>query len=291
MKEFTKQLKEMGFKRKSQRVFWYDNNGLFYVVSFKIEKDKELPKVGFEVSHAGMFGDGAPAQRCSPVGGWVCPYGVHNQAHYDGGKRPEWAFLERMVKEYFSYFKTAADWSTAIRTLKERAWPKIEEVPIDDGAGGMPPAWFINDIPNELKTASDFRKEIHSLFERNFEKYGFSFLDEHKIYVRERGELFDCIYFWHDEVSTFFRVKAWIWSKRLEGGEIPAFSELVDYYVPGLIRTADFLRDENAFDALLEKAIAFTGQFTTVREYVDYLKNNGNWLAKPRWDEINALLG
>ena len=56
-----------------------------------------------------------------------------------------------------------------------------------------------------------------------------------------------------------------------------------------MIRTADFLRDEGAFAALLEKATAFTGQFTTSRDYVDYLKDNGNWLA-PDWEEINALL-
>ena len=36
IKLFKKRLREMGFKRKSDRVFYYDNNGLFYVVSFKM---------------------------------------------------------------------------------------------------------------------------------------------------------------------------------------------------------------------------------------------------------------
>lgn len=284
MNSFKKKLKEMGFKRKSPRVFWYDNNGLFYVVSFKIEKGKELPKVGFEVSHAGMFEDGIPVQRCSPVCGWVCISGVRNQAYYEGGKRPEGAFLERMTKDYFSYFKTASDWNVAIKTLQAGKWPRFEGIPpIVDGAGGLVPSWFINDIPGELKVYAEFRAEIN----RGLEKYGFRYLEDRFLYVRKRGELYDCMFFDFDRLATFFRVRTFVWSDRFGCDEVTAFVALVDYFVPGLIRTADFLRDEGAFDALLEKTSAFTGQFTTPREYVDYINENGNRVAKRRLEKIN----
>ena len=66
MKEFKKTLKAMGFKRVTPSVFYFDNNGIFYVVSFKSDGSGE-PKVGLEISHAGMFDLGVLRARCSPV--------------------------------------------------------------------------------------------------------------------------------------------------------------------------------------------------------------------------------
>lgn len=205
MEKFKKKLKEMGFNRKSPRVFWYDNNGLFYVVSFKVEKTEngeEFTRVGFEVSHAGMFEGGVPAQRRSPVGGWACSDGVCNNARYHNGEAPDGVFLERMVKEYFSYFKDAIDWKTAIVTLGRDDWAK--ENAIDAGVGGMIPSWFINGEKHELKTDTEFMKSVNALFERNFIKYGFRFLEEHDVYVRKRGALYDCLDLRYDDASTFF---------------------------------------------------------------------------------------
>ena len=291
MKEFKKKLVEMGFKRKSPRVFWYDNNGLFYVVSFKTaktEKGEEFPQVGFEVSHAGMFEDGIPAQRCSLVGGWACSHGVCNDAGYHDGKAPDGVFLERMAREYFTYFKTAADWKTAITTLRKEEWAHGN--PIDDAAGGMSPFWFTNDMQRELRNYEEFAKDVDMLFDCNFEKWGFRRL-ERGVYARKRGEVYDCLALYCDDVFTFFYGRAYIWCEQFGADGWPSSYSFTNDYVPGLIRTADFLRDASIFDALLEKATAFTEQFATLRDYVDYLKDNGNLVAKKRWEKLNALLG
>ena len=44
IKIYKKRLRELGFRRKTDRVYWYDHNGLFYVVTFKMEgKDIDQP--------------------------------------------------------------------------------------------------------------------------------------------------------------------------------------------------------------------------------------------------------
>ena len=153
MKEFKKTLKMMGFKRVTPRVFYFDNNGIFYVVSFRADGDSE-PKVGLEISHAGMFDSGVPRARCSPVGGWVGSLGVGLSSYFDG--KPSHVLLEKAVRGFFSYFKSASDWQVALQSLKDnRCWPEYEAIPMREDAGSMDVSWFVNQVPNELKTGND----------------------------------------------------------------------------------------------------------------------------------------
>ena len=272
IKEFKKRLRAIGFKRKSDRVYWYDNNGLFYVVSFKME-GKAVDQIGFEVSHAGMFEDGTPQQRCSPVGGWLGWDGVCGGSPAVVRKEnPGADILERTAREFFSYFKAAPDWQAAICVLQKRGWPRFTETPICPDAGGAPVPWFVNDVAGELQAGRG--DAVNALFAAHAQRAGFSRMDETGGgFVRQRGEVYECFFIGHDELSTFFSIYPYIWCERFGGGDWPAFSNLNDDRLPaaGWVRSSDVLRGECNIAALLDEVMAFCRRFTTAADWVQYL--------------------
>ena len=289
MKEFKKTLKAMGFKRVTPSVFYFDNNGIFYVVSFRADGDSE-PKVGLEISHAGMFDSGVPRARCSPVGGWVGSLGVGLSSYFDG--KPSHALLEKAVRGFFSYFKSASDWQVALQSLKDnRCWPEYEAIPMREDAGSMDVPWFVNQVPNELKTGNDILEAVRELFVSRFGIYGFYQEDEY-LYVRKRNGIYDCIHFHYDEVYTFLRVKVYIWSDRFECNDWSSFSEFIDYFVPvrGWVRTSDFINDPSVFDGLLKEVSEFVMQFKNERDYVDYVGEHLNWFTESRYQKIKSMI-
>lgn len=289
MKEFKKTLKAMGFKRVTPSVFYFDNNGIFYVVSFKSDGSGE-PKVGLEISHAGMFDSGVPRARCSPVGGWVGSLGVGLSSYFDG--KPSHVLLEKAVRGFFSYFKSASDWQVALQTLKEKElWPEYEAIPMREDAGSMDVSWFVNQVPNELKTRNDILETVRELFVSQLGTYGFYQEDEF-LYIRKRNGIYDCIHFYHDEVYTFFRVKVYIWSDRFECNDWSSFSEFIDYFVPvrGWVRTSDFVNNQSVFDDLLKEVSEFVMQFKNEKDYIDYVGEHLNWFTEPRYQKIKSMI-
>ena len=178
IKLFKKRLLAMGFHKKTDRVFYYDNNGLFYVVSFKMQ-GKDIDQIGFEVSHKDMFEDGVPSQRCSPVGGWLGWVGINfGIAGYvkDLPVTDAAAILERITQAFFTYFKTASDWQAAIDYLQNFSYPRFapDTIPvINKNAGSLSVAWFCNDIANEMQNCEKFGEKITQLFENYAKKSGF----------------------------------------------------------------------------------------------------------------------
>ena len=291
IKEFKKRLRAMGFKRKSDRVYWYDNNGLFYVVSFKME-GKEVNLIGFEVSHAGMFEDGVPQQRCSPVGGWLGLKGVASDSPlFVKDTLPDADFLERAAREFFSYFKTAADWQTAIRGLHEKSWPRFTEVPVRPDAGGAPVPWFVNNDAGELQTRQDFMQKVQALLAAHASGAGFQVYEDNNdciTYARQRGEIYDCFFVIGDELGTFFCAVSYAWSDRFADEEWGKFfSFFGGEYVPASrwIRTADALRDARLLDVLFEETSAFCAQFMTACDWADYIEKEQCFLS----DELPKL--
>ena len=150
MKEFKKTLNAMGFKRVAPSVFYFDNNGIFYVVSFK-SCGGGAPMVGMEISHAGMFDSGMPDARCSPVGGWVGIRGIGSGSGSEN--KLNCVFLEEAARGFFSYFKSASDWQIAFQALEANdCLLGYQAIPMKADAGGMDVPWFVNQVPNELKT-------------------------------------------------------------------------------------------------------------------------------------------
>ena len=287
IKIYKKRLIALGFRRKSDRVFWYDNNGLFYVVTFKMEGG-EIDQIGFEVSHAGMFEDGVPQQRCSPVGGWLGWEGMSTgiAAYVKELPVPQAAaILERATRAFFSYFKTAADWETAARRLQERTYLQFTPIAAREDAGGLSVPWFVNDIAREMQNPTDFGEALHALFEKLARQAGFSTVYD-SIFVRQRGQVYDCFYVNADHLNTFFRVTPFIWCDQFEGGEdgLPAFSNLNNDLLPAVewMRTADVLRDPSLAEALLQEIIAFCTRFETAMDWLDYLADgeHANFLAQ-----------
>lgn len=287
IKRYKTRLRELGFKRKTDRVYWYDNNGLFYVVTFKMEGG-EIDQIGFEVSHAGMFEDGVPQQRCSPVGGWLGWEGISIgiAAYVKELPVPQAAaILERAARAFFSYFKTAADWQTAACHLQERTYLQFTPIAAHEDAGGLSVPWFINDIAQEMQNPTDFGEALHALFEKLARQAGFSTMHD-DIFVRQRGEVYDCFYVHADHLNTFFRVNPFIWCDQFEGGEdgVPAFSNLNNDLLPSVewMRTADVLRDPSLAEALLQEIIAFCTRFDTAMAWLDYLADgeHANFLLR-----------
>ena len=287
IKTFKKRLRDMGFQKKTDRVFWYDNKGLFYVVSFKME-GKDIDQMGFEVSHADMFEDGVPQQRCSPVGGWLGWEGMSTgiAAYVKELPVPQAAaILERATRAFFSYFKTAADWQTAARRLQERGFPQFTPIPAREDAGGLSVPWFVNNIAHEMKNPLDFGQELLALFEDIARRAGFSTILD-SLFVRQRGELYDCFSVRADHLNTFFRVNPFIWCDKFEGGEdgVPAFCNLNNDLLPAVewMRTADVLRTPNMAEALLEEIIAYCARFDTAMDWLDYLADgkHANFLLR-----------
>ena len=287
IKTFKKRLREMGFQKKSDRVYWYGNNGLFYVVTFKMEGG-EIDQIGFEVSHAGMFEDGVPQQRCSPVGGWLGWEGMSTgiAAYVKELPVPQAAaILERATRAFFSYFKTAADWQTAASCLQERGYPPFTPIAAREDAGGLSVPWFVNDIAQEMQNPTDFGEELHALFENLARQADFSTIHD-SIFVRQRGQMYDCFYVHADHLKTFFRVNPFIWCDQFEGGEdgLPAFSNLNNDLLPTVewMRTADVLRAPDMAEALLQEIIAFCTRFETAMDWLDYLADgeHANFLVQ-----------
>ena len=278
IKEFKKRLRAMGFKRKSARVYWYDNNGLFYVVSFKMA-GREVDQIGLEVSHAGMFEDGVPQQRCSYVGGWLSEEGISfGTSALMEKEKPDADFLERAVREFFSYIKTAADWQAAILGLHEKKWPQFTETPVRSDAGGAPVPWFVNNEAGEVQTYRNFEQKARALVAAHAQQVGFqTYKDENGCitYARQRGELYECFFVCADELWTFFRAVSYICTAKF-GGYFPHHG--IHKFVPaaGCIRTADVLRDARLLDALFEDAAAFCAQFKTAQDWAAYRKSHAN---------------
>ncbi|MBR3482646.1 MAG: hypothetical protein IKH45_07155 [Neisseriaceae bacterium] len=285
IKLFKKRLREMGFKRKSDRVFYYDNNGLFYVVSFKMQ-GKDIDQIGFEVSHKAMFENGVPSQRCSPVGGWLDWCGIDTGASSYVEELPVTdaaAILERSTQAFFTYFKTASDWQAAIDYLQGLSYPRFTpgSIPaIHQDAGGLPVAWFGNDIANEMQNCKEFGEKIEQLFENYAKNSGFSptnTLSRHFINnngsARQRGDIYECFHVFFDDLNTFFRVIAYIWSDECVGYGAPVFYNLNDDWFPRTewCRIADILHNPQMIETLFVELNAFWQQFNTPLDWFSYL--------------------
>lgn len=164
-------------------------------------------------------------------------------------------------------------------------------MPMKADAGNIDAPWFVNHAPNELKTGRTFSAAIRELFVSRFEAYGFHEKEEF-LHVRKRGEIYDCINSCHDEVGTFFRVKAYIWSDRFESDEWSSFSEFIDYFIPktGRVGTSDFINNLPVFDDLLNEVSDFVMQFENAADYIDYVGEHGNWFAGPRYQKIKSMI-
>ena len=290
MKEFKKTLNAMGFKRVAPSVFYFDNNGIFYVVSFR-SCGGGAPMVGMEISHAGMFDSGMPDARCSPVGGWVGIRGIGSGSGSEN--KLNCVFLEEAARGFFSYFKSVSDWQIAFQALEENdCLLGYQAIPMKADAGGMDVPWFVNQVPNELQTRRDFSEAVRELFVSRFGIYGF-YPEGESLYVRKRKAIYDCIHFYYDEVSTFLYVKAYVWSDRFECADWSPFSEFADYLVParGCVRTSDFINDRSVFDGLMREVSGFVSQFKDERDYIDYVGKHGNCFAAPRYQKIRSLIG
>ena len=296
IKTFKKRLRGMGFQKKSDRVFWYDNNGLFYVVSFKMA-GKVTAKIGFEVSHAGMFADGVPEPRHCPVGGWLGRWGLCDgfSVHGDNDGSLQWLeavldadFLERAACDFFSYFKSAADWQKATTKWQDGNgwwtddWPAVIDgahfldKPIPDNVGGQAVDWFVNQTPDEMRSADEFARHMQSLLAANAQRLGFTLRDK-QLLVRRRGKLYDCIALALDEFGCFCSIKPFIWSDTLSErflvfDECPYNNYNVEL-LPGAvwIRSTKLMDNAGYLAELIAKATAFFPAFKTTEDWVEYL--------------------
>ena len=289
MKEFKTKLRAMGFKRKSDRCYYYDNNGLYYVVSFRIEKDYPLPRAGLEVSHKAMFEQQKPSQRSSPIGGWLCSWGgVCSQAYYGEGQ-PDFVVLEQSIKEFFTYFKTAADWNKAIKDWQKATKGTYREIPdfpakIDKNAGGNNPEWFINNTAGELKTYKEFVDNTYKIFNEVITKYNFKYTEDYYThYARDRGDFEDGISITFDELGTFFRIGAFFELLRPNDDEDSKYSKYFFYNgksfpLTNWIRTADF--NAEVCDNLLTEANNWLLKYNSLEDYIEnYIKKETSYLA------------
>lgn len=299
VKAFKKRLRDMGFNRKTDRVFWYDNNGLFYVVSFKMS-GKTTQKIGLEVSHAGMFDDGAPRPRSCPIGGWLGPWCLCNGFSVHGEKDGSlhWLeavlnvdFLERVAKDFFSYFKSAADWRIASQKWQDEGgwwtddWPaRINDVhflekPISDNVGGSAVSWFVNQTPGEMQSADVFTGHIHRLLVVNAQRLGF-YLRDKLLLVRRRGTLYDCFSLELDDFGCFLSVNPFIWTDRfnehiLLNEECPYVNYNAELLFDAVwIRTPNLIDNAQYLEELIYKANAFFLQFSTAEDWLDYLEKH-----------------
>ena len=295
IKLFKKRLLAIGFHKKTDRVFYYDNNGLFYVVSFKV-KNKEIVKIGLEVSHKGLFDDGIPKPNASPIGGWLGRWGlcdgfsVHGEN--DGSLRHlakvlNADFLERVTRDFFSYFKTAADWKIAAQKWQDNAcgwskdWPaKIDgkhflENPIPNTVGDGAVTWFVNQTANEIETP-DFVQRVHSLLAHHAQRLGF-YLRDKLFLVRRRGKLYDCISLAFDDLGYFCSVRPFIWSNRFNAyclvfEECPYTNYNVELLSDAVwIRTSSLIDNVPYLEELIGKADIFLQQFHTEKDWLDFL--------------------
>ena len=302
IKIYKKRLREMGFKRKTDRVFYYDNNGLFYVVSFKMQ-GKDIDQIGFEVSHKDMFEDGVPSQRCSPVGGWLGWCGMSTGiAGYvqDLPVTDAAAILERLTQAFFTYFKTASDWQAAMDYLQSFSYPRFtpDSIPaIHQDAGGLPVAWFSNDIANEMQNCQEFGEKIEQLFENYAKNAGFSAIDTlNNGFARQRGDIYECFHLYFDDLVTFFRVSAYVWSDACVGYGVSVFSNLNNDLFPHIewLRVADVLRQPQMIETLFAELNAFWQQFNTPLDWLNYLTvedgKHANYLCRRDLPDLKKAL-
>ena len=305
---FKKRLRGMGFQKKSDRVFWYDNNGLFYVVSFKMA-GKVTAKIGFEVSHAGLFDDGTPKPRHCPVGGWLGPWGLCDGFSVHGEKEGtlQWLeavldadFLERAAKDFFSYFKSAADWRIASQKWQDKGcwwtddWPAVIDgahfldKPIADNVGGQAVDWFVNQTPDEMRSADEFARHMQRLLAANAQRLGF-YLRDKQLLVRRRSKLYDCFFLELDDFGCFCSVKPFLWSDRfyahvLLNEECPYVNYNVELLADSVwIRTTDLIDNAQYLEELTDKADAFFLQFNTAEDWIDYLEKHEKRETVKQW--------
>ena len=292
VKAFKKRLLALGFTKKTDRLFWYDNNGLFYVVSFKM-KGREVVKIGLEISHAALFDDGVPKQGSSAMGGWIGRGGLCNggSLHRDEdsllkclGDALDADFLERAVREFFSSFVTAADWQAALGTTVENQvnwrwytddWRNdadIFDIPIRADAGGAPPPWRLNEAGG-MKTSEEFRRSLTALLAINARHFGWHMRDELQL-VRRRGAVYECVCLVPDDVSVFCGVRAFIGSDAFARPMTSPVANFSDDFLPGAvwIRTSELLGNARLLKDLLEKAAIFCSQFNTAQDWLAYIE-------------------
>ena len=309
IKTFKKRLRDMGFQKKTDRVFWYDNKGLFYVVSFKMA-GKATAKIGFEVSHAGLFEDGVPRPRHCPIGGWLGRWGLCDgfSIHEDNDGSLQWLegvldadFLERVAKDFFTYFKSAADWQSAAQKWRGDGgwwtddWPaRIDgehflDKSIPDTVGGPAVPWFVNQTPEEMRSADEFTRHIHSLLVANAQRLGF-YLRDKLLLVRRRGKLYDCLSPALDQFGCFCSIKPFLWSEKLSDrflvNEDCPYTNLNVELLPDAIwlRTTSLMDNAQYLEELVDQANAFFLTFKTTEDWLVYLEKHEQRREKQKTD-------
>lgn len=285
LKTYKKALKQLGFRTITPNSYYYDNNGLYYIVSFKADGNGSQ-KIGLEAGHAALYPDGKPRARHSPVGGWIGFMGVGNFIYFE--RAHDASFYQQATREYFTYFKTAADYRTALTTLEERLDGDYSAYLPPDGAGGMDVPWFTNRTANELQTEATFDHAIAAYLTQNT---AYTRTDD-RLYIRKRGEIYDCIMLCYDELSTFTRIKTYPWHDALCSEHWSTYSEFIEHYLPDntWARTADLLADPARLDSLVAQATRFTAQFHNLQDYLAYMDEHGNWVAENYREHIHACV-
>lgn len=284
MSEYKKFLKMLGFVALRPSMFFYDNNGIYYIVS--IGRYMSRWRVGFEVSHKGLFDKSNPKGRSSPVGDWDTSFGVFfgvNPTNIDEDR------LRRITVDFFSSFKSADDYLNGLQSaVTGKIICEIDEYKISEECGGTP-AWF-PEKSGGILTVSETWKKLKDLmvsFEFSTPLNYNDFLFSKR---REASTTHDCIYIWTDQFGVFLGLNSFVWDDRWVGDDWSGFHDFANLFIPknGPVRTIDFISDEDFRVELVSEAITYFRKFT-ISDYLSYVIENGNYFGKMSYPKLKRL--
>lgn len=287
MKKIRSKMNAAGFSEMARGLFVSVYDSLIYYVSFKRSGYGDV-LVGLAITNENFYEGSSDYfevnKDYTPLHGFYSDCGIsENSIWKNNDDNVERLFL--ILNRFFSSIKNYDDFKKILdgHYLSDWQMSRINSLVPQKKFNFAKKYSPVNDYL--LRTRDEVREDLHNIFLKIFEGFGFSDVGEPLLYVRKRDSVFfDCFRLTLDKYAIFFRVTCFPWvkdwwkiDKNLKGGYWPMvnFELMDDNGLTSIFDTNDMHRfREEMVACWVKKLLPMSEAINTKHKFVESMSSD-----------------